>query len=144
MSLKPEKHSSKKTSRRHGKRKTSGQRSGSMKIERFSQRNKVPRSTLYDLWEQGLGPRVMRRGRLVRISYQAECDWIKQMEAQEAAVVPPLADVKAESSEEGDASEAIEASDETDEQDEESEASDETRMPNSPLLKSRFDHAGRR
>ena len=47
----------------------------------FCRRNNVGRSKLYELWNQGLGPRYMMVGTRRLISAEAAADWRRQMEA---------------------------------------------------------------
>ena len=51
----------------------------------FCARNKISKKTFYSLQAKGRGPRIMRDGRLIRISAQAEIDWQKQMETPTTA-----------------------------------------------------------
>jgi hypothetical protein len=132
MSSKRDSHISKKRNkhdgmrRRHhdGKRRhrVSARGGGSMKIPRFLRRNQMARSTLYGLWQQGLGPRAMRFGRNVRISFESERDWIKQMEIPAAAPVPALADIALDDLEDSD------TLGRSAEQDDETDAGDEIRV----------------
>jgi hypothetical protein len=91
--------------RQQGKRKSRARRGGSMTIAQFCQRHWIGHSTFYDLCKRGLGPRLMRIGRAVRISFEADRDWVKKMEAEVVAPVPALADVTLEEDIEGDTSE---------------------------------------
>src|SRR5579871_1209123 len=62
-----------------------GRKSRSFTIADFCRRNHISRTTFYALSAAGLGPVTMKIGRLVRISARAERDWIRRMEAGEAA-----------------------------------------------------------
>jgi predicted DNA-binding transcriptional regulator AlpA len=46
----------------------------------FCDAYKVSRSKLYGLWRQGLGPKTLKFGRVVRISREAARAWVQQME----------------------------------------------------------------
>jgi predicted DNA-binding transcriptional regulator AlpA len=53
---------------------------GAMSIDEFCQRNHLSRSSFYALGRARLAPRLMKIGRSVRISYEAEKDWQRSME----------------------------------------------------------------
>lgn len=52
-------------------------------IAGFCQRNKLSRGTFYNMQARGTGPRLMRDGRVIRISDEAERDWQREREAVE-------------------------------------------------------------
>lgn len=54
-------------------------------LAQFSAAYAVPRTTLYGLWQQGLGPRTLRIGRRVLINRKAAEEWVARMEAETAA-----------------------------------------------------------
>ena len=56
-----------------------------MTLETFLQRNKMSRSTYYALHRAGQGPVQMRFGRSIRISYRAEREWTRLIEASQNA-----------------------------------------------------------
>lgn len=56
-----------------------------MKITDFCKRNSLGRSTFYSLVAQGLGPKIMKIGKSVRISRRAERSWIRRMEKGRAS-----------------------------------------------------------
>ena len=65
----------------------------SYSIPEFCRRNGIARGTYFNIREAGNGPKEMRptgkhKG-VVRISAQAEADWIKQCEAMKAAEAAP-------------------------------------------------------
>jgi predicted DNA-binding transcriptional regulator AlpA len=105
---------------RHKHRNTKSRKHGgrSMTIKQFCELHGIGRSTFYDLCARGLGPKIMRIGRAVRISARANAEWILMMEAGRAGEVPALDDVKPEANEGAEASEAIEASAENEQSDE--------------------------
>jgi hypothetical protein len=79
----------------------------SMTIPQFCKLHRIGRSTYYELQRKGLGPVVMQHlGRIVRISAEANRDWIKKMESDITSPVPPLDAVQPELSEETDAVES--------------------------------------
>jgi excisionase family DNA binding protein len=56
-------------------------------IAGFCHRQGISRSTYYNLVAAGEAPREYRVGKLVRISQEAEHDWVRQREAAHAARV---------------------------------------------------------
>lgn len=50
-------------------------------VEEFLQRNRISKPTLYKLFREGKGPRVIRVGRRVFIAPEAEAEWRRSMEA---------------------------------------------------------------
>jgi predicted DNA-binding transcriptional regulator AlpA len=57
---------------------------GSSTVAQFCARHNLSRSTFYVLLGTGKGPRVMRIGRRVLISDQADADWVVEREAEAA------------------------------------------------------------
>ena len=53
---------------------------GSYTIKQFCQRHQMAKSTYAGMQKQGVGPREIRYGRLVRISADAEAAWMRAME----------------------------------------------------------------
>jgi hypothetical protein len=51
-------------------------------IEGFCYRQKISRATYYNLKAAGRGPREYRVGKQVRISEEAEAEWIREREAE--------------------------------------------------------------
>jgi predicted DNA-binding transcriptional regulator AlpA len=49
-------------------------------VPQFIERNGMSRSTWYSLKRAGAGPRTTKMGRSVRISLQAETEWLERME----------------------------------------------------------------
>lgn len=47
----------------------------------FCQRHQISRSHFYNLLARGEGPRIFRIGKLVRVSAEAEAEWVRQREA---------------------------------------------------------------
>ena len=56
-------------------------------INGFCLRQRISRSSYYNLVAEGTGPREYRVGKLVRISEEAEAEWVRQREAEHAARV---------------------------------------------------------
>jgi predicted DNA-binding transcriptional regulator AlpA len=54
-------------------------------INGFCRRHGVSRSTYYNMKAAGLGPREYTAGKLVRISPEAEAEWVRSREAAEDA-----------------------------------------------------------
>ena len=52
-----------------------------LSIAAFCTDNSISRSTLYELWARGEGPRKMSVGRKVLISADAAADWRREREA---------------------------------------------------------------
>ncbi len=59
---------------------------GSSTVDEFCRRHGVSKTTYYEMQKQGIGPREMRFGRIVRISPAAEADWIRATENPTAAI----------------------------------------------------------
>lgn len=53
-------------------------------VQAFCARQKISRAHLYNLLARGEGPRIYKIGRLVRVSAEAEAEWVRQREAAEA------------------------------------------------------------
>jgi hypothetical protein len=53
-------------------------------VVEFAQAHGVSRAHLYNLWRDGVGPKVMRVGRRTLISKEAAAAWRRQMEAASA------------------------------------------------------------
>ncbi len=49
-------------------------------LREFLQRHRMSRSAWYALQKAGLGPRISQMGRVIRISLQAETEWLEKME----------------------------------------------------------------
>jgi predicted DNA-binding transcriptional regulator AlpA len=61
-------------------------------VRQFCDKYGLGRATYYDLRKKGLGPREMRiANRIIRISPQADADWVARMEAGESAPVATFA-----------------------------------------------------
>ena len=58
-------------------------------ISQFCADHAICRSTLYELWARGEGPRKMCVGRKILISAEAAADWRREREAQ--STVPAAA-----------------------------------------------------
>jgi hypothetical protein len=58
-------------------------------INEFCQREKICRSTFYNLRRAGKAPRVMLVGSKMRISPEARLDWHRDREAEAAAAGRP-------------------------------------------------------
>jgi excisionase family DNA binding protein len=52
----------------------------SFSIKEICERNHIGRSTYYKLKEDGLGPKEVRIGRSVRVTREAEDEWLKELE----------------------------------------------------------------
>ena len=50
-------------------------------VKQFTQAYNLSRSTIYRLWRDGRGPRVLRVGRKVLITVEAAQEWARSMEA---------------------------------------------------------------
>jgi hypothetical protein len=53
-------------------------------IAEFCEAHRVSRSKLYQLWDAGVGPRIMRVGKKVIISSEAAADWRRARETEGA------------------------------------------------------------
>ncbi len=53
-------------------------------VKQFTQAYNLSRSTVYRMWRDGRGPRVLRVGRKVLISVEAAEEWVRAMEAEAA------------------------------------------------------------
>ena len=53
-------------------------------VKQFTQTYNLSRSTIYRLWRDGRGPRVLRVGRKVLITVEAAQEWARAMEAEAA------------------------------------------------------------
>ena len=53
-------------------------------VKQFTQTYNLSRSTIYRLWRDGRGPRVLRVGRKVLITVEAAQEWARSMEAEVA------------------------------------------------------------
>lgn len=53
-------------------------------VQAFCLRQGISRSHFYNLLARGDGPRIYKIGRLVRVSAEAEADFVRQQEAAEA------------------------------------------------------------
>jgi predicted DNA-binding transcriptional regulator AlpA len=60
-------------------------------IRRFCQKHRIGKSTYYDLKKRGLGPKELHIGKSVRITAEADDEWVQRMEAQAAGNVPGFA-----------------------------------------------------
>jgi hypothetical protein len=56
---------------------------GSFTIDEWCRWRRISRSTLYDMWGQGKGPRRMYAGGRVTISREADDDWRREREAEQ-------------------------------------------------------------
>jgi excisionase family DNA binding protein len=54
-------------------------------INEWCERRKISRPTFYNLIKAGKAPRTMKFGRSVRISAEADLDWLRACEADSAA-----------------------------------------------------------
>ena len=54
-------------------------------IGTFITRHEISRAYLYQLWDEGIGPRYMQLGRRRLISREAAAEWRRKMEAATAA-----------------------------------------------------------
>lgn len=52
----------------------------SMTIRQFCQRHQIGRTTYFQMRKSGFGPREIRVGHLVRISFDSERDWLQQVQ----------------------------------------------------------------
>ena len=50
-------------------------------VVEFAQAYGLSRATIYNLWKDGSGPRLMRVGRRTLISKQSAAEWARRMEA---------------------------------------------------------------
>jgi len=50
-------------------------------VDGFCRSHHVSRSKLYQMWREGIGPRIMRIGAKVLISTEAAADWRREREA---------------------------------------------------------------
>jgi predicted DNA-binding transcriptional regulator AlpA len=57
-------------------------------IRRFCQKHRIGKSTYYDLKKRGLGPQELHIGKSVRITAEADDEWVQRMQAQAAGNVP--------------------------------------------------------
>jgi hypothetical protein len=57
-------------------------------VDQFCLRYNISRSTLYQQWRAGVGPRFFRVGTVKRISHQAAFDWIAASEAATVQTAP--------------------------------------------------------
>jgi hypothetical protein len=57
-------------------------------VDQFCLRYNISRSTLYEQWRAGVGPRFFRVGTVKRISHQAGLDWIREREAATVQTSP--------------------------------------------------------
>jgi hypothetical protein len=57
------------------------QSAGSSCIDAFCRRHEFGRTTYFAMRKAGLGPKEIRIGRVVRISTQAEAEWIERMQS---------------------------------------------------------------
>ena len=55
-------------------------------IQEFCHAHRFSRAKLYQLWDAGAGPRIMKVGAKVLISAEAAADWRRQREAAAEAV----------------------------------------------------------
>ena len=61
-------------------------------IPKFCRKHRIGRSTYYDLQARGLGPKLTRIGdRGVRISPEADQEWVEKMQVQAPDKVPKFA-----------------------------------------------------
>jgi predicted DNA-binding transcriptional regulator AlpA len=60
-------------------------------IRGFCKKHRIGRSTYYDLQKRDLGPEELRIGRVVRITPEADDEWVKRMRAQASGSVPKFA-----------------------------------------------------
>jgi predicted DNA-binding transcriptional regulator AlpA len=60
-------------------------------IRRFCQKHRIGKSTYYDLRKRGLGPKELHIGKSVRITAEADDEWVQRMQAQAAGNVPRFA-----------------------------------------------------
>jgi hypothetical protein len=57
----------------------------SYSVSEFSTAERISKVKLYELWNQGTGPRYYYNGRCRRITHRARLEWQTQMEAEAAA-----------------------------------------------------------
>ena len=55
-------------------------------VDEFCRAYGLGRSTLYKLWKQGAGPRVMHVGKRTLISLEAAAEWQRRLETQQDAL----------------------------------------------------------
>ncbi len=72
---------------------------GSFTIEQFCVRHSISRTLFRMMRARGEGPKVMRCGRAVRISLEAERLWVEQRES--AQVESPVAEARSQASRKG-------------------------------------------
>ena len=53
-------------------------------VAEFCDAHRISRAKLYQLWQEGIGPRVMRVGNKVLITVEAAADWRQKLEAEAA------------------------------------------------------------
>jgi excisionase family DNA binding protein len=51
-------------------------------VDEFCKRQKISIAKFYELLKQGKAPRTMRVGRTIRISFEAERDWMRKLEEE--------------------------------------------------------------
>jgi hypothetical protein len=64
------------------------QQRDALTVDQFCLRYNISRSTLYEQWRAGVGPRFFRVGTVKRISHQAGLDWIAAREAVTIQTAP--------------------------------------------------------
>lgn len=66
----------------------------SFAINEFCARHGLARSSYYDLKDKGFGPTELRAGGIIRITREAEKEWIERMEAAKHPEAPKPAKIK--------------------------------------------------
>ncbi|MEI2676502.1 MAG: hypothetical protein V9G29_00755 [Burkholderiaceae bacterium] len=61
-------------------------------ITEFCAQNSLSRTTLFELWKAGRGPKVMRVGRRVLITEEAGAEWRERMQAESVQPGPKAID----------------------------------------------------
>jgi len=62
-------------------------------LDEFCTRNNISRRTLYNLWDQGIGPRTIKLAGRRLISAEAEIAWHREREGEAAPASAPPAKV---------------------------------------------------
>jgi hypothetical protein len=60
-------------------------------VDEFCSAHRISRSKLYQMWNAGIGPRIMRIGTKVLITIEAAEAWRREREAEAAAQEPVAA-----------------------------------------------------
>ena len=69
---------------------------GAYTIQEFCHAHRLSRSKLYQMWDEGIGPRWMYVGTKRLISNEAAADWRREREAAAADVTTPMARTRAD------------------------------------------------